>query len=234
MKKSVLTIIVFFLAASVHFLNAQNLDEILSKHFDASGQKKLNAVSSVYIKANVNQMGTEIPLVMQSKKPNKFRMEMEVMGQKMIQAFDGEKGWVVAPWISDKPQDLTGAELEQAKSQTSIEGDLYNYAAKGFKAEYKGTEDFDGKKAYNIQLTKDDGTVYHYFIDAANYLIVGAKANVQGMDVTQKISGYKNFDGVMVGTKIVSETPMGSSQVSMEEVDFNRSMDDSIFERPTE
>ena len=223
MKKSILTSIVLISAAFIQLVNAQNLNEILDKHFNAIGQDKLNAANSVYIKAKINQMGTEIPMVMQTKKPDKFRMEMEVMGQKMVQAYNGEKGWVIAPWINPKPQNLSGAELEQAKSQVNIEGDLYNYEKKGFKAEYTGTEDFNG-----------DGSVEHYFIDTDSYLILGAKANVQGMNVTQKISDYKNIDGVMIGTTIESETPMGNTQIVMEEVNFNKDIDDSIFERPAE
>ncbi len=117
MDKPVCTLIVLFLVLSVGGARSQDLNEILGKHFKAVGQDKLAKSETCIIKANVTQMGREIPMVMKMKGTGKFRMEMDIMGQKMIQAYNGEKGWVVAPWISSKPQELAGAELDQAMAQ---------------------------------------------------------------------------------------------------------------------
>lgn len=236
MKKSIFTIIIFFLVSSTGFIQAQSLDDVLAKHFKTIGQEKLNKVKTYTIKANISQMGMDLPMVMKMKKPNKFRMEMDMMGQKMIQAFDGEKGWVIAPWVSTEPQDLTGAELQQALEQADIDGELYNYKEKGHTAELIGKENLDGTDVYNIKLTNKNGSVKNYYIDANKNLIVQVKAKAvnmgQEVNVTQKMSDYKDIDGILVATKITSETPMGDGVIVMEEVKFNEEVDDSIFERP--
>lgn len=236
MKKSIFTLIVFFIISSVSVIQAQNLKEVLDKHFDAIGQDKLAKVETYAVKAKVSQSGMEIPMEMKMKKPNKFRMEMDMMGQKMIQVYNGEKGWVVAPWISSEPQELTGAELEQAMAQADIDGELYNYEKKGHQLELIGKEMVDGTEMYNLKLTDKNDGVKNYYIDAETYLIKQVKAKAvsmgQEMNVTQKLEDYKDFDGIKLATKIVSSTPMGDAEILMEEIKLDPAIEDSIFEKP--
>ncbi len=236
MKKTIFTFLVFFLISSVSILQAQNLKEILDKHFKAIGQDKLAKVETYSVKAKVSQMGMDIPMEMKMKKPNKFRMEMDMMGQKMIQVYDGKKGWVVAPWISSEPQELTGPELDQAMSQADIDGELYNYEKKGHKVELIGKENIDGTEMYNLKLTDKNGNEKNYYIDADKYLISQVKATAvsmgQEVNVTQKMEEYKDFDGIKIATKIISKTPMGDAEIVMEDVKFNPAIEDSIFEKP--
>ena len=233
MKKSIITFIITFLVASATGLNAQTLKEVLDKHFKTIGQEKLVAVKSYSVKATMNQMGMEVPMEMQMKRPNKFRMEMEMQGQKMIQVYDGEKGWFIAPWISPEPQELEGPQLQQALDQADIDGELYRYAQKGHKAELMGKEQQDGVEVYNIKLTTKNGDVKNYYIDADKYVIVKAKAKVNAMgqevEVVQRMSDYKDIDGILMATTIASETPMGSGKLIMHEIKFNQDINDDIF-----
>jgi outer membrane lipoprotein-sorting protein len=237
MKKSILTTVVFLLVSSVSFVQAQNLKEILDKHFNAIGQDKLAKVKTYSIRAKVNQMGMEIPMEMKMKKPNKFRMEMDMMGQKMIQVYNGEKGWVMAPWISSEPQELAGAELDQAMAQADIDGELYHYKEKGHQVELAGKENIDGIDMYNLKLTDKNGNIKNYYIDADKYLISQVKATAvsmgQEVTVTQKMEGYKDFDGIKIATKIISKTPMGDAEILMEDIKLGTDIDDSIFEKPS-
>jgi outer membrane lipoprotein-sorting protein len=217
-------------------LFAQNLDDVLKKHFEAVGQEKLMEKQTYSVKAKIQQMGMELPMEMKMKRPNKFRVEMEMQGQKMIQAFDGQKGWMIAPWISSEPQDLSGPELDQAMEQANIDGELYNYKEKGATASLLGKVNMDGSPMFNIKFTGKDGNVKNYFIDAESYLVrkVKSKVSAQGqeMEVEQNLSEYKNIDGILMPMKIESKMPMGSANVIFEEIKFGEKFDDSIFAKP--
>ena len=76
---------------------AQTLDEVLEKHYKATGQEKVESVKTIFVKAKMSMMGMDMPMTIQMKKPDKFRTENEVMGQKVIAGFDGEKGWMKNP-----------------------------------------------------------------------------------------------------------------------------------------
>ncbi|MFV0591891.1 MAG: LolA family protein [Draconibacterium sp.] len=217
---------------------AQSLDDVLKKHYAATGQEKLADVKTFYIKAKMSMMGMDMPMTIQMKKPNKFRIEMEVMGQKIIQAYDGETGWMQNPMVGPGITDLKGAELKQAMSQADLEGELFNYEKKGHKAELLGKVNADGKEAYKIKLTNADGTVKDYFIDANSYLISKIKATIESMgqsvDVETKVTDYKDIDGIKIGSKMEVSTPMGAQSMVMEEIKLDENMDDSIFAKPSE
>jgi hypothetical protein len=236
MKKSVITVIAIIIVAFVNVAQAQSVNEVLDKHFKAVGQEKLVAVQSFYIKAKVSQMGMEMPMEMKIKKPEMFIITINMQGQKMIQAFDGQKGWMIAPWVSPEPQELTGEQLTQAKQQVDMNGELYDYEKKGSTAELGGKVNVDGKDVYRIKLTTKDGNVKDYFIDANTYYISKVKAKVsaqgQSVDVEQIMSDFKTIDGITMPMKVETKSPMGTAIILMEEIKYNENFDNSIFKQP--
>jgi hypothetical protein len=235
MKKSVITVFAIIIAL-VNVAQAQSLSEVLDKHFKATGQDKLVAVQSFYIKAKVSQMGMEMPMEMKIKNPEMFLTTVEVQGQKIIQAYDGQKGWMIMPMMSPDPQPLEGEQLAQVKAQVNMEGELYNYAKKGSSAELGGKVNVDGKEMYRIKLTTKDGNSKDYFVDANTYFIskVKAKVSAQGqtVDVEQIMSDYKTIEGITMPMKIETKSPMGTGVILMEEIKFNEKFDDAIFKQP--
>lgn len=236
MKKSLITVVAILFIALVNVAQAQSLSEVLDKHFKAVGQEKMMAVNSFYVKAKVSQMGMEMPMEMKIKKPDMFLVTIEMQGQKMIQAFDGEKGWMIAPWVSADPQELAGEQLVQAKQQSNMEGELYNYEKKGSTAELMGKVNLEGKDAYRIKLTTSDGNSKDYFIDAQTFYIskIKTKVSAQGqtVDVEQIMSDNKIIEGITMPMKIESKSPMGTALILMEEVKINENFEDAIFKQP--
>ncbi|HPF49941.1 MAG TPA: hypothetical protein PK335_00130 [Draconibacterium sp.] len=236
MKKTLfLTALMFFALVG---LQAQTIDQVLGKYFQTTGQEKLATVKTYYVKATTSMMGMDMPMTIQMKKPNKFKTEMEVMGQKMEFGFDGETGWMRNPMVGSGITDLKGAELKQAIQQADLEGELYNYAAKGHSAELIGKVNLNGTEAYRIKFTNADGSVKDYYIDAKTNLLTAIKAKVesmgQAMDITQKIVEYKEVNGIKIPGKMEADTPMGTQTVVFNEIKFDEPMDDSIFVRPQE
>jgi hypothetical protein len=236
MKKLFFTAFATVVFAFANVANAQSLNEVLDMHFKAAGQDKLMAAQSFYVKAKVSQMGMEMPMEMKIKKPEKFIVTIDVQGQKIITAFDGEKGWMINPMVGTDPVELAGEQLAQARQQVDMEGELYNLEAKGHSAELAGKVNVDGKEMYRIKLTTKDGNTKDYFIDVATNLVskVKSKVSAQGqtVDVEQVMSDYKTIDGITMAMKIESKTPMGNAVILMEEVKMNETFDDSVFKQP--
>lgn len=236
MKKLFLFTLLTSLMAGM--LQAQTLDEVLKKHFEASGQEKLAGMKTIQITGKVIQagMGMEMPMTMKIKRPDKFRMEADVQGTKMVSVINGDKGWMIAPWISTEPQDLAGEQFEQTKEQADIDGDLWHYADKGHTAELLGKEDMEGTQVYKIQLNKKNGDTQYYYIDADTYILlkVTTKTSRQGMELTVDniFSNYKMVDGVVMPMSIESSAMGQSSQIVLDDVQFNVDIPDSLFEKP--
>lgn len=237
MKRLFVTIFSIGLLFTALSLQAQDLDKILKNHFEAVGQKQLSEVNAFIMKAKINQMNMELPMVMKVKRPNKFRMEMTLQGQEMVQAYDGENGWMVAPWMSMEPQDLVGDQLKQAMEQADIDGALWNYKDKGHSAELVGKEDMEGTEVYNIKLTKKEGDVQNYYVDTETFILLKIKSKImaQGteVEVESMFGNYKQFDnGIVMPMSIEQKTSMGSATIVIEEVEFGVELDDAIFTRP--
>lgn len=237
MKKSILIVFVISFVALLNVAQAQTLEKVLSEHFKATGQEELNKVTSYVIKAKVSQMGMEMPMLMKIKKPNMLYVEIDMQGQKMIQVYDGETGWMIAPWLSPDPQVLEGEQLKQAIGQKNIiESELYNYKSKGHSAEFVGKVNMDGKETYKVKFTTADGTIKDYFIDANTNLATKVKAKVsangQTVDVESNMMDYQKIDGITIPMKMEVGSPMGTATIIMEEVKFNIDLDDSIFKQP--
>lgn len=236
MKKSGFALVAIIVFGFVNVAQAQSVNEVLEKHFKAVGQEKLVDVNSFYIKAKVSQMGMDLPMEMKIKKPDMFITNIDIQGQKMVQAFDGQKGWMIIPMMSPDPQELAGAQLDQAKEQANMEGELYNYEKKGSTAEMAGKVNVDGKEMFRIKLTDKDGNLKDYFMDANTYLIAKVKTKVsaqgQTVDVEQIMGDYKTIEGITMPMKIESKSPMGTAIITMEDVKFNEKFDDAIFKQP--
>jgi len=238
MKKLIALSFTILIAAFFTVVNGQELSEILDEHFSVSGQEKLIKVKTFTIYGSIVQMGMEYSFIQKVKKPNKFRIEADIQGQKMVQAYDGENGWMVAPSISLDIQDLTGDQLKQAKEQANLEGDLYNWEEKGHLAEYLGTEDVEGTEAYKIKLTKKEGDEIFYYIDSEAYVIIKEtrKITAQGneLEIESFPGNYEIFDGIVFPMSIKTMVMGQETEVLFDSVKFDLEIDDSIFVRPVE
>ena len=174
----------------------------------------------------------EMPMSMKVKRPHKFRVETEMMGQKTIAAYDGVSGWMVNPALGSGVKELKGKELEQTLNQTNFEGELYNYKEKGIAVELLGKEGNE----FKLKVVGKDEIEKTYFIDASTYMIskVKAKTEVMGqkVDVETKFVDFHDIDGMKIVKTIEATMPMGTMKTVMEEVKLNEKMDDSIFARP--
>jgi hypothetical protein len=239
MKKTIASLILlFFVAAGA--LNAQEmkLDEILNSYYKANGLEKMKDWTTLIEKGKTIAQGMEFPFSLTLKRPDKLRVEAEVQGNKMIQAFDGKAGWSVIPWSgSTVPQDMTADEVKNMKEQADMEGAIVNWKAKGHQAELLGKEDMEGSSAYKIKLTKANGDIDIYFIEAENFVLLKttSKIKIQGNETESEsqFSNYKDFNGVMIAGTITNKIKDQTvSQIVIEKVDVNPAINDSIFVKP--
>lgn len=238
MKKLLSLTLAMLISTFFSVVKGQDLNDILEQHFSVVGQEKLAEVKTIIVYGKIMQMGTEFPFVQKMKSPNKFRIEATIQGQMMIQAFDGENGWFIAPWIGPDPQDLTGVQLKQAKEQANIEGDLYHWEEKGHQAEYIGIEDMEGTEVFNIKLTKKEGDEIFYFIDSESYVILKEtrKMTMQGteMEIESFPGNYEMINGIAFPMSIKTNTMGQSTEIVFDSVKIDLELDDSIFVRPAQ
>lgn len=237
-SKSLLTLVaVLFL--TVLTVKAENADDVVNSAIKAmGGYDKIKSIKTMKISINFEQGGMKIPISITFKKPNMMYQEVEVQGMKILQGYDGKKGWALNPMSGKKEAEAVPEEMnKQMQQQADFESKLVDYKKKGYTAELLGKDDMEGTSVFKLKLTKGDD-VTTFFIDAASYLVLKERTKTvyQGkeMEADEILSDYKNVDGYMIAySREEREVDAEEGQkMTIDKVELNPTVDDTIFTMP--
>ena len=238
-KQLVLTLLAALLVAPV-FADDLSVDEIIAKNIETlGGADAWKAIKSAKMTANFNMGGMEVPIRMTFKRPHMMRVDMEMQGMQIVQAYDGETGWAIMPMMgSSEPELMADDQLKQIKDQADFDGPLMDYKDKGHTIELVGKEEVEGTEAYKLKLTKDNGDVVHMYLDTEYFLVFKqeGRVNMQGIEVnsTTNISDYKEVGDVVMphSTEIIAEGAPSGIVITLNDVELNPEVDEEQFAYP--
>ncbi len=216
---------------------SQEASDILKKMVEAQGGKEVfekieDMTSSGALE--LIQMGMTGSLTMYKKEPDKVRMDIEVMGMIITQAYDGETAWWVNPQTGSR-EELPEQQAEYMK-RNALGIDVYIYPEKyGIAFAYKGKEKIEEKAYLVLEQTFSDGHKATLYIDPKTYLTYKSKSttvNQMGAEVEQETfeSDFKKANGMIIPFSIIifqgGEEYM---KLTFTEVTFNSGLEDSLF-----
>lgn len=222
-------------------LHAQEItvDELLNHYFENTGGidnwKKLNAMRMT---ATMSMQGMEFNGVITQARPNKQRIEVDVQGQSIIQAYDGIDAWWINPFqTGPEPQSMPEDEAE-SMVKNEFEDAFIDYSEKGYTVELLGTSEIEGTATYEVKLTKENSDVVYYYFDKEYYVPVMLKSEVasgpmKGQFIETYLSNYQEVDGMMI--PFFTEVKIGGStaqKITLQNVELNPQVDDLLFSRP--
>ena len=214
------------------------LEELVAANIDArGGAGKIAAIETVRISAKMSLGGMEAPVTMEWKRPNMGRMEFTLQGQTAIQAFDGESGWMLMPFMGQTaPEQMPEKQAEQLAEQSDFEGPLVGWEEKGHQLEYLGMEDVEGTEAHKIKLIRRNGNVDYIFIDPEYFLEIKQSGSREMMgneiEFQTTISDYKEVDGLVLPHAISSTSSQGGTEITIESYEFGVDLPDDHFAMP--
>jgi hypothetical protein len=180
-----------------------------------------------------------IPFVLQQKRPNKTRFELNAMGQKTLRVFDGKRGWKLRPAQDGRPdvEPFTPQELRYAQGEVVIDSPLFGYESKRVAVELDGIDQVDERKAYRLILRTPSGERHNVWIDAETFLDVKydrTSYNKAGAPTTVEVRyrDYKAVEGLQIPGTIETGSRQGSEKMVVEKVALNPPLDDRVFGRP--
>lgn len=232
------------LALAVGFsLNAQaelSVDEVIAKHIEArGGYDTIKALDSLRFNGIANLGGLEAPIRMEWRRPSHVRMEFEIQGMTMVQAFNGDNGWAIMPFLGKlDPEPMAEDQLKDIKKQADLDGELVDYKEKGNQVELVGVTEEDGTEAYHLKITTPDGDVSHQYLDTEYFLAFKdvSRTSRQGVEVTVNttIGDYKEVAGVLIphAFETMVEGAPGGQTITITDVEANISIADDRFNMP--
>ena len=182
-----------------------------------------------------------VPFVLEQKRPNKTRFELNAMGERSLRVFDGKRGWKARPNRDGSPdvQPFNPQELKFAQDAIVIDSPLIDHEAKRVAVELDGVDQVEGHKAYRLIVRTASGQRHNVWVDAQTFLDIKydrTSYNAAGVPATVSVyyRDYRNVEGLQIPGTI--ETGVGSGKppdrMVIEKVAVNPPLDDRMFTRP--
>ena len=218
-----------------------NVDKVIAKYIEAiGGRKALDAIKSIRAtgKLTFNGGAMEAALSIESKRPKRFRMDFTLQGMTGTQAYDGETGWFVMPFMGKTdPEKMSAEQVELMSDQADMDGPLVDYKDKGYKVELIGKEEEEGSEVYKLKVTKEDGAVEYHYLDAEYFIPIKitGKRKMMGAEIEYEAAfgDYREVAGVLMVHSIENRGgPMGASTMVFDKIEPNVQLADSRFTMP--
>jgi len=223
-------------------LHAQTVDEIIATNLKTKGGlEKIKATNTVRMSGAVvarDMSGRELTgtMTMVAKRPNLMRRDVDLNGQRIVNAFDGSMLWMAigkAP-----PQQVPGTQNAYSSQDAEFDSVFVDYKEKGHKIELVGKETVDGTPAFHLKVTKKGGPPQDYYLDAETGLEKKISVNGRGPDGSPMLnvtefSDYRSVDGGMVPF-VLKQRQNGTiiATTTLDKVEFNVSIEDGLFKMP--
>jgi hypothetical protein len=229
-------LVAFFCLAAIS-AQAQTAEEIITKYTAAmGGLDAFNKVTTAKLTGTATIQGNDFSFTTQIVNGKGMRLDVDVMGQAVVNAYGNGKGWKINPFAGvETPTEVSGAELEAFKAQASLANGLMDYASRGHKVELAGQEDVSGVKTWKVKLTnKETGKDTYYFINAADFLLAKTvgKRDINGTEMTVETvyNNFKEFGGIKFAMS-VSQSIEGNvtQEINYGNIELNVPVDEKIF-----
>lgn len=188
--------------------------QVIDNYLKALGGKgKLESVKTISMESNMKMMGMEIKGTTKKMTPNKIKQEQDMMGQKMVQMFDGENGYMEQ---GGNKMPLPPQAIEQFKNSKIIDA-LAIDVAKISKVE---EADIDGKKYYVLNKENEKS----YFDKATGLLY--KTTTPQGEMV---ILEYTTVEGIKFPAKMTTKAQGQNIEMEFSNIVINKNVSAEDF-----
>ena len=134
---------------------------------------------------------------------------------------------------------MSAEDLKSISDEADFDGPLVDYKAKGNRIELAGKEDLDGRPAYRLKLTSQNGEVRFYLFDASSFLLLKWEGTrkIEGKDYPWEsfFTDFREVQGLKYAFKIDQDSPGTDIKQTLtaEKIEINPQIDESRFAKPT-
>ena len=230
MKRLLLSAVCFL---AVIIINAQSLEDIINNYTVANKLDRISEFKTIKITARTSMMGMDMPMEIWMKNPNKIKTVTSFNGQDIIQAFDGEKGFMINPMAgSDNAVEMTTEQIKDVARNNIFQNYMVNYLKNGQLA-LEGEDNVNGKPAFKVKADLDGTNKAFMYIDKSTFLLLKTVADISqgGMAVTIESypTDYTETSGILLPMKTTTTASGMEIVTTFTKVEVDIPMEDSVF-----
>ncbi|OJJ23231.1 hypothetical protein BKI52_02430 [marine bacterium AO1-C] len=206
-------------------------EEVVQKYTEVN--RKLSALKSMQVEGkfyfNKSEKGFPVKGYYVNEKRN--RLEMNMMGKKLVMVSNGDLKWEINPFKSNTPEILEGK--SDNTSLKLADADLMDYKARGHKITYISREYVGKILCHKIELLKKSGEVIYFFLGVNDHNLY-KESFKNDEDGASFFLNFKKINGVLVPHifYMINEDDKQHIIVEIDKFIFNQPIDDKIFEFP--
>lgn len=237
-RQTLYTVLFFFLFSIPSTILAQTVTEIISKHIIAHGGiEKWENVNVLKITGKFTAFSIEKDFTSYKSNCGAYYSDRFVGEQHIIEAFDGKDGWIIDPWHEmDQAHKISPEEKNMSVQKSDFFSPFYNYMEKGHKVKLIGNEQLDGIEVIVLELTRNNGKIEKWYLNAKTYLEY--KYEAEWLDFSKSIpsevyfSDFRNVDGLIL--PFYTERIFGQRDriTEIEKIEINPNFDTNLLKMP--
>lgn len=215
------------------------VDDIIQNYLkNTGGAENWKKLKSIKMKGKMSMQNMEFPVVLYRMPEKKQRVEIDIQGKQIVQAYDGTDAWMINPMMgSTEPQRMPDEMAGEMKEEV-FEDVLIDYKKKGHQAELIGKETIEGAETYKVKFTEKDGDVRYYFFETENFVPIMLRTSIKsgpakGMNAETYMSDYQEVEGFVIPHYLeVRQNGQVGQKITLETVTFNEQLDPALFAFP--
>ncbi len=229
----------FLAISAISFVNAQTVDEILTTMLEnTGGVDNWKAVKTRKTIAKMGMQGMEFQGTIYEKHPNQQRIEIDIQGMQLIQAYDGETAWWINPMQGGMDPQKMPAEMAEQMTSQKFESEFIDYKEKGHTIELLGKKDVDGTECFELKMTLKEGDVQYHYVDTESFAVIMFKMAIKagpakGQEAMTYLSDYQEVGGLMIPHSMESKVGGQTMQkITVESIALNPELENKFFAYP--
>ncbi len=212
--------------------------EVIARYVEViGGSEAIRGHSSTYGRGTMELLGQgitgDVQIYAAAADKSLLVVSFADLGIEIKTGYNGEVGWSTDPMTGERI--LQGDELQQIVDESDYYSDLHDPSRFQSMETVEMTE-FAGRSTYKVRLVYNSGRESFEYFDVENGRLVGEESlqySLMGaVNVRAFASEYKQFDDIMVPTKIVQELGPGQTvQLTISSMEYDN-VDPSMFALP--
>ncbi len=239
MKKLLTLSLMLVFGTGLFAQEAPSVEEIAKTYIEnIGGVEAWKALKATKMNGKANMQGMEFPITVTAAEGDMQYVEVNVQGQKIIQAYDGETAWQVMPFNGvTEPTEMPEDQAEQSKDMRFL-SEFIDSKERGFTLESVDGKEIDGAATYGVRVTDTTGYDHTYYFDAEYMIPVMMTSPVKsgpqkGATMETFMSDYQEVEGLMVPMFMeVKFNGQTVQKMTFTEVILNPEVDKAMFSMP--
>lgn len=221
-----------------NLLMAENVETIIAKHIEAhGGLEKWNQVETMRVTGQFTAFSIEKDFMAWKTRSGEYYADLQLGKHKVIEAFDGKRGWTIDPWQEiPYARRINSGEENVFAQKAEFITPFFNYKEKGHQVEFVGKEKLEGLDVFVLKLTRNNGKSEKWYLDAKTYLEYKCESN--WVDFARELPSetffddFRKVDGLLIPFFIERTFWQRDRVMQIENIDINPDFNKTWLEMP--